>query len=212
MLEKRVIELFESLKHEKNVILFIDEIHTIIGTGISTQRESLDIANIIKPYITNDNIKIIGATTISEYNEFIVPDKAFSRRFNTIKIDEPTGKQLEDILYNTIVNYSKTYNIKVTEKLAKEVSKNLVSATIKEHRDINNIMYNPDLSIEIISNAFGYARLYDRKEIVADDFKQAFNNSNKVRGNLILSSNKNSLKPKIETNIIKVDFSANKKV
>lgn len=206
MLEKRVIELFESLKNEKNVILFIDEIHTIIGTGATAQKESLDIANIIKPYITDDNIKIIGATTISEYNEFIVPDKAFSRRFNVIKIDEPTGKQLEDILYNTIVNHSKTYNVKVLESLAREVSKKLVSSTTKEHRDINNIMYNPDLSIEIISNAFGYARLYDKKEITSNEFKQAFNNSNKVRGNLSLSDNKNALKPKIGSNIIKVDF------
>lgn len=206
MLEKRVIELFEALKYEKNVILFIDEIHTFIGTGKSIDRESLDIANMIKPYITEDNIKIIGATTISEYNEFIVPDKAFSRRFNTITVEEPKDKQLQNILYNTIKNHSKTYDIKISDELANDVSKSLVLYTSKEHRDLNNVMYNPDLSIEIISNAFGYARLYDKKEITSDEFKTAFGNSNKVRGNLSLSNSKKALKAKI----IHVDF--NKKI
>lgn len=211
MLEKRVLELFNSLKDEKNVILFIDEIHTLIGAGANIEKGSQDIANMIKPYITNENIKIIGATTISEYNEYILPDKAFARRFNVIKVDEPNEDNLEEILYNTILNHSKNYSVKIAKDYARIVSKALVAATQKNRRNTMNIMYNPDLAVEIISNAFGYARLYDKKEISSDEFKRAYNNSNKVFGKLLLPDSKNALKPKLKGQIIKVDFAASKK-
>lgn len=182
MLEKRVIELFNLLKEEKNVILFIDEIHTFIGTGKSFDHNSLDIANIIKPFIVSDDVILVGATTNLEYNEFISSDKAFERRFQIINIDEPKDKNLLNIIQYTIKKYSKIYNVKVKEDILNNVSYQLLNLTSKDYRNINNKSYNPDLVISIISKAFGYARLYNLKEITINEFAKAYNTSNKVKG------------------------------
>ena len=107
MLEKRVLELFDILSNEKDIILFVDEIHSFVGTGRSLSGNSLDIANIIKPFITSDNIHLVGATTDYEYDEFIQSDPAFSRRFSNIQVEEPNDETLEKILEYTIQKHMK---------------------------------------------------------------------------------------------------------
>lgn len=182
MLEKNVLELFKALEHERNVILFIDEIHTLVGTGKGTLHESLDIANIIKPFITSDNIHLIGATTNYEYEEYIQGDPAFSRRFENIMIEEPHERDLESIINNTIEMYSKIYKVKVDRKLKQNISSSLLKYTKIEYRNPDNMSYNPDLSISIIAKAFGYARLYDHNYINEQDFIKAYNTTDKVNG------------------------------
>lgn len=192
MLERRVLDLFSSLSNQSNVILFIDEIHSLVGTGRSLSGNSLDIANIIKPYITADNIHLIGATTNYEYDDFIQADPAFSRRFSNIVVDEPDDISLCKILEYTIYEYSKLYKVKVDKELVKNVSISLTHATNMKKRNINNIVYNPDLAISIISKAFGYARLYDKSSISKSDFIKAYSSSDKVIGDLIIQFEKES--------------------
>ena len=182
MLEKRIIDIFEALKNQSNTILFIDEIHTLIGTGKSNDQNTLDIANIIKPYITNENIYLIGATTDYEYKYYIKEDPAFSRRFSTIIVEEPKGLVLEKILTHTLYKYSKMYNIKIDKKLVDVISVYLTNYTNKEYINdmYDNDIVNPDLAISIIAYAYGYARLYDKKAITFDDFIHAYNMCDKV--------------------------------
>ncbi len=192
MLEKRVLDLFNILSNESNIILFIDEIHSLVGTGRTLSQNTLDIANIIKPFITSDDIHLVGATTDYEYEDFIQSDPAFSRRFSNIVVNEPTDEALFEILKHTIYEYSKLYNIKVDKNLVNSISISLVGATNTKRRNINNILYNPDLAIGIISKAFGYARLYDKHQITEKEFIKAYKSSDKVVGDLVIHSNHNN--------------------
>ena len=94
--ESRMDEAMNYISSHENAILFIDEIHTIIGTGSS--ENSLDVANILKPYLARADIKIIGATTIDEYQKTIFKDKALRRRFDLINVLEPTLDVTKKIL------------------------------------------------------------------------------------------------------------------
>ena len=105
--EERVNNLVKEVIKNKNIILFIDEIHTIVKTGSSDG--SIDAANILKPYLARNDLKIIGATTINEYNEYLKKDSAFARRFAPIKINEPTNNDMEYILKKIKINYENYY-------------------------------------------------------------------------------------------------------
>lgn len=203
MLEKRVLELFDILSNEKDIILFVDEIHSFVGTGRSLSGNSLDIANIIKPFITSDNIHLVGATTDYEYDEFIQSDPAFSRRFSNIQVEEPNDETLEKILEYTIQKYSKQFNVKVDKKMVNRIAYALVNATRKTKRNYDKLVYNPDLAISIIAKAFGYARLYNNKSISEREFIKAYEISDKVVGELNIIAYKKSQN---KSKIIKFDF------
>ncbi len=203
MLEKRVLELFDILSNEKDIILFVDEIHSFVGTGRSLYGNSLDIANIIKPFITSDNIHLVGATTDYEYDEFIQSDPAFSRRFSNIQVEEPNDETLEKILEYTIQKYSKQFNVKVDKKMVNRIAYALVNATRKTKRNYDKLVYNPDLAISIIAKAFGYARLYNNKSISEREFIKAYETSDKVVGELNIIAYKKSQN---KSKIIKFDF------
>jgi len=201
--EKRVLELFDILSNEKDIILFVDEIHSFVGTGRSLSGNSLDIANIIKPFITSDNIHLVGATTDYEYDEFIQSDPAFSRRFSNIQVEEPNDETLEKILEYTIQKYSKQFNVKVDKKMVNRIAYALVNATRKTKRNYDKLVYNPDLAISIIAKAFGYARLYNNKSISEREFIKAYETSDKVVGELNIIAYKKSQN---KSKIIKFDF------
>ena len=94
--EERMKRLMKEIREDKNIILFIDELHTIIGAG--GPEGSLDASNILKPALSRGEIQIIGATTTKEYNKYIEKDSALERRFQTVKVDEPTDVDTEGIL------------------------------------------------------------------------------------------------------------------
>ena len=94
--------LVEELKHVSKTILFIDEIHTLIGNS----ETSMDLANILKPAIDRGAIKLIGATTDIEYNTYIIRDRAFLRRFERIDVLEPTGQTVVEILFRSLPKIS----------------------------------------------------------------------------------------------------------
>ena len=138
--EARVNDLIKECIKNKNIILFIDEIHTIMKTGSS--EGAIDAGNILKPYLCNGDIKIIGATTISEYNEYIKKDQALLRRFTPIMVNEPSLKDMEFILNKVKKSYEEYYKLKI--------NKNIVNYIISNTDKYMPNSYNPDKSIEVL--------------------------------------------------------------
>ncbi len=110
-LEEKLTKAMEYIK-KKKAILFIDEIHNIVGAG--SNDGSLDIANILKPYLSRSDIKLIGATTLDEYFHYIDKDKALSRRFQNVFIDEPTEEETYHILKEIKKSYEEYHHVKYT--------------------------------------------------------------------------------------------------
>lgn len=110
-LEEKLLKVMDFIKNKK-AILFIDEIHNVVGSG--SNEGSLDIANILKPYLSKTEISVIGATTLDEYYKFIDKDKALMRRFQTVFIDEPTISETKNILMKIKDKYEEYHNIKFT--------------------------------------------------------------------------------------------------
>ena len=138
--EARVNDLIKECIKNKNIILFIDEIHTIMKTGSS--EGAIDAGNILKPYLCNGEIKIIGSTTISEYNEYIKKDQALLRRFTPIMVNEPSLKDMEFILNKVKKSYEVYYKLKI--------NKNIVNYIISNTDKYMPNLYNPDKSIEVL--------------------------------------------------------------
>ena len=138
--EARVNDLIKECIKNKNIILFIDEIHTIMKTGSS--EGAIDAGNILKPYLCNGEIKIIGATTISEYNEYIKKDQALLRRFTPIMVNEPSLSDMEFILNKVKKSYEVYYKLKI--------NKNIVNYIICNTDKYMPNLYNPDKSLQVL--------------------------------------------------------------
>ena len=111
--EERIKKLIKEVEDNPNVILFIDEIHTIVGAGGA--EGAIDASNIFKPSLARGKIKLIGATTIDEYKKYIESDSALERRFQKLLIEEPTNKVLKDILNNLKPIYEKYHNVTISD-------------------------------------------------------------------------------------------------
>lgn len=112
--EKRMEDLVQELKKYNNLIVFIDEIHTLVGAG-NTQENTLDASNILKPDLARGTISCIGATTISEYKKTIKKDAALDRRFEKVIVREPSSKEMEKILPIIIKQYSQVHKVNFTD-------------------------------------------------------------------------------------------------
>lgn len=138
--EERVNNLIKEVINNKNIILFIDEIHNIIKTGASDG--SIDAANILKPYLARGDLAIIGATTTDEFNEYIKKDAALTRRFTPIMVSEPSLLDMEYILTKIKPNFMKHYQLKIP--------KQTILTLIKESDLYLPNHSNPDKCIEIL--------------------------------------------------------------
>ena len=138
--EERLNNLICDIERDKNTILFIDEIHTIVGAGGA--EGAIDASNILKPYLARNTISCIGATTVNEYNKSIKNDKALNRRFNPILIEEPNYNQTLSILENTKKYYEKFHNVSITKNQIKMIV-DLSNKYIKNKSE-------PDKSLEIL--------------------------------------------------------------
>jgi len=171
--EERVEEILEFLKSHKEVILFIDEIHTIMGAG-SAREQKLDFANILKPYLDRGDIKIIGSTTNKEYDELIT-DSALRRRFEKTNIKELDIDKLVEILKNEIKKLENSFNITFdfneTDKYF--IINLLLNLTKEKNKVYNDKINNPDLVLSILSDFFASASYYNRDKIILEDIKFA---------------------------------------
>ncbi len=115
MFEERIKGIIDEVKEKDNIILFIDEAHTIIGAGAAMGTTS-DAANMFKSSLARGELRIIGATTITEYKEFIGEDEALSRRFRLVKVDEPTIDQTKQILVGLRPRLEKNYSVTISDE------------------------------------------------------------------------------------------------
>ena len=117
--EERVEKIISELESVDDVILFIDEIHTLVGAGGA--EGAIDASNILKPALARGKIRLIGATTIDEYKQFVLKDKALDRRFQTITIEEPSLSVTKDILYELRPIYEKFHKVKISDEVLDKI-------------------------------------------------------------------------------------------
>lgn len=142
--EKRMKTVLDFLKEKGNCILYIDEIHTLFGSGASTGN-ALDGVNLLKPYLLDGSIKFIGATTFDEYKKFVEKDKAFSRRFQIVEINEPSIEDCITILQGSKKSFEDFHSVKYSND-AIEAAVRLSVKYIKEK-------FLPDKAIDLIDEA-----------------------------------------------------------
>src|SRR5262249_5938414 len=115
MFEERIKGIIDEVKERENLILFIDEAHTIIGAGAALGTSS-DAANMFKGALARGDLRIIGATTISEYKEFIVEEEALARRFRLVKVQEPSISETREILIGLRPRLEKNYSVQISDE------------------------------------------------------------------------------------------------
>lgn len=209
--EEKFHKMIEYFEQNNNLIIFFDEIHTIVGAGGA--EGAIDASNILKPYIARNKLKIIGATTTKEYYKSIYNDGALNRRFQTILIKEPTAKETLNILVNSKKYYEKFHNVHITNKQLETII-DLSNKYIKDR-------YNPDKSLDMLDKICSKIKLQhietdtinnlnELKEqkinyIKNKEFSKAKQISNKI-------NNYKTNKLKIDNNTIYESFNIDKKV
>ena len=172
-------QLVEELKRVEKVILFIDEIHMLIG---SKEDGPMDLANILKAGLDRGDIKVIGATTTIEYETYILRDRAFLRRFEKIDVLEPNEETTVKILMGTIPKLEKQTGVKMkyNEYVTGLLVKAVVSATSEFKRVYGIAAMYPDVALSVLSQAFSTALYYNKKEVDVEDFYTAIKSSRKI--------------------------------
>ncbi len=146
--ENRLKQIIDEIKNNPNVILFIDELHTMVGAGATTG--SLDAANILKPALARGELRTIGATTLAEYKKHIEHDAALERRFQSILIEEPSKEESIAILKGIRPNYEKHHNVKITDEAIK-AAVDLSDRYIQDH-------FLPDKAVDLVDETAAFLR------------------------------------------------------
>ena len=147
--EERIKKCLNEVKKAGDVILFIDEIHTIVGAG--SAEGAVDAANILKPLLARGEVKVIGATTLNEYRKYIEKDSALERRFSPVTVTEPTSEDTIKILEGIRDKYEAHHNVKITE----EAIKTAVELSVRYIND----RFLPDKAIDLIDEAASKVRM-----------------------------------------------------
>ena len=158
--EDRIKKCLNEVKKAKDVILFIDEIHTIVGAG--SAEGAVDAANILKPLLARGEIQLIGATTLNEYRKYIEKDSALERRFSPVTVTEPSSEDTLKILEGIKDKYEAHHNVKITE----EAMKAAVDLSVRYIND----RFLPDKAIDLIDEAASKVRM--RAYTVPDSLKK----------------------------------------
>ena len=207
-MEERFNRIIKDIK-EEDAILFIDEIHTIVGAG-TTDGDKLNVSEMLKPVLDDGNIKIIGTTTNEEYNKFF-ETTALKRRFEKISINEPDNILLSNIIRKTFIDYFNITNISALEieQYLDSIIEELIKLTSKKNRTYNDIENNPSLVISIIDKAFAEAKLLDNEYLEIDNIiygikscNRLYNTSKETTINNIINLNKT--KPKTLSKVIEL--------
>ncbi len=184
--ESKVQTLIDELKDKTKLILFIDEIHTLMGN----KGEALDFANMFKPALDRGDIKVIGATTTEEYERYILRDKAFVRRFQKVEIFEPTREENIQILIGTLpkIEARTGAKLKYTPFVQKRIMEFITDITSEFKRIYEIGSRYPDVSLTIVQQAFSNALFDNRREVNIMDIKLAITNSKNIYPDVIRKS------------------------
>lgn len=184
--EAKIQNLIEELKEYSNLILFIDEVHTLMGS----KGESLDFANMFKPGLDRGDIKVIGATTTEEYERYILRDKAFVRRFQKVIVEEPTREQNIEICMGTLPKIEKRTGATLlySNFIKKTIMEFLTDITSEFKRIYEIGSRYPDVTLTMIQDAFSYALFDNRNQVNILDFRKAIENSKHIYPDVIKKS------------------------
>ncbi len=184
--ESKVQTLIDELKDKTKLILFIDEIHTLMGT----KGEALDFANMFKPALDRGDIKVIGATTTEEYERYILRDKAFVRRFQKVEIFEPTRDENVQILLGTLpkIEYRTGAKLMYSPFIQKKIMEFITDITSEYKRIYEVGSRYPDVSLTIVQQAFSNALFDNRRDVNIIDIKKAIMNSKNIYPDVITKS------------------------
>ena len=159
--EERIKRVISEVKADGNVLLFLDELHTIIGAGGA--EGAIDASNILKPSLARGEIQLIGATTLEEYRKYIEKDAALERRFQPVKVEEPTEEEAVLILRGLRPKYEEHHHVTITDEA--------VEAAVKLSKRYINDRFLPDKAIDLIDEASSKARL--KVYVMPDGIKKA---------------------------------------
>lgn len=158
-MEEKLKNTLDILERQENVIIYIDEINNIVGAG-STNESSLDAASILKPYLARDKIRIIGSATLDDYRKYIEKDKALSRRFQTVTVNEPTEEEALKMLLGIKRSFENYYKL--------NISKGAVTAAVTLSAKHIRDRFLPDKAIDLLDEAASKASLAG-KELVSEE-------------------------------------------
>ena len=153
--EERFDKFVKEIASKKNVVIFIDEIHTIMGAA--TNEGNLDVANMLKPFLARNDIKLIGATTLEEYHKTIENDKALSRRFQPVFISEPNLEETKKILFGVKNEYEKYHNVFINDDI-------LDYLIYQSDKKITR-KFRPDKCIDILDEVMSYNSIIGKKNV-----------------------------------------------
>ena len=156
--EEKLKKILRKVKEDKNAIIFIDEIHNIIGAGGA--EGAIDASNILKPYLSRGEIQLIGATTFEEYSKIFEKEKALERRFQVVKLLELSMSQTTKILYHILDSYEKFHNLKIEDNLLEEI--------VKLCNHYMTMRYFPDKAIDVLDSSFVRAKQLNKEKVTKD--------------------------------------------
>ena len=176
--------LINEIMGKKDIILFIDEIHTLVT---ASRNGEVDFLNMLKPGLDRGDIKVIGATTTAEFEQFLLKDKAFLRRFEKIEVEEPDQETTVKILMGTLKKIEKATGVTwpYTNYLLEQVCKFLVNMTSEYKRVYENGSRYPDVALALLSKCFTYARFENSEYVTFKHIYEAIVNCNSVYDDVI---------------------------
>ncbi len=182
--ELRINVLLKEVEKATNTILFIDEIHTLV---IESRNSGVDFLNAMKPALSRGDIKVIGATTLDEYNQYLIRDKAFLRRFEKIDVAEPDAETTVKILMGSYPRIEKKTGVKLAYSsfVIENIMKFLVNMTSEYKRIYELGSRYPDNTLALLSKAFSYAKFDNSEYVTFKHFYKAIMNCQSVYSDVV---------------------------
>lgn len=177
--EERLKKIIDEIVENTNIILFIDEVHTIVGAGGA--EGAIDASNVIKPFLARGEIKVIGATTLDEYSKYISVDKALDRRFQKVFVEEPNKEKTKNILMGLKPVYEKFHNVSITDEL--------ISFIIDMSEKYINFGMQPDKSIDLLDEVCAYTVASCKKNIELKNYETKIRKIEDCKNKEILNHN-----------------------
>jgi ATP-dependent Clp protease ATP-binding subunit ClpC len=176
MFEDRIQNVIREIKERPNLILFIDEAHTMVGAGSALGAPS-DAANVFKSVLARGEVRIIGATTLSEYKEFIQEDEALSRRFRTVQVNEPSVEETRRILYSLRARLERNYSVRLVDEAIETALE--MSTRYQRH------LHLPDKVIGWLDTAAVRAEIDRRWEVTSNDVVDVISHTSQIPKDMV---------------------------